>query len=330
MVEVENLKKFFPVHEGIIPRKVAEVRAVDGVSFDIARGETFGLVGESGSGKTTLAKAILRIIEPTDGSIIINGKDILNLNSSELREQRSNMQIVYQDPTSSLNPRKRVKDIIAKPMRVHGVGSANERIQKVENLLDQVGLPREYMYKYPGALSGGQKQRVNIARAIILNPNFVILDEPTSALDVSVQARIIKLLKNIQDEFNITYLFISHDLALVKNIADRIGVMYLGRMVETGSVEKVYHAPQHPYTRGLMSSISGVFNEEYEQKLPKVKIQGEIPDPREKPTGCAFRTRCPFAFEACKEEEPSFYDHGNGHRSKCYLHDKSINHDPEW
>lgn len=330
MVEIDGLKKYFPVNAGIIPRKIADVRAVDGVSFDIYRGETFGLVGESGCGKSTLAKAVLRIIEPTDGSVHIDGKDITSLEKKELREFRADMQIVYQDPTSSLNPRKRIKDIIAKPMRIHGVGTAEERHRKVEELLDRVGLPKEYLYKHPGELSGGQKQRVNIARAIILNPKFVILDEPTSALDVSVQARIIGLLEELQEEFNLTYLFISHDLSLIRNISDRIGVMYLGRIVEIGDAEEVYHSPQHPYTRGLISSVSTVSDEEDQHRVEKVSMQGEIPDPREKPTGCAFRTRCPFAFDTCEKKEPGFYELGRDHEVKCYLHDVDEPHAPEW
>lgn len=331
LVEVENLKKYYPVTEGILKRRTGWVKAVDGVSFSIPKGETFGLVGESGSGKTTCGKNMLRIEEPTGGKVRIDGTDIGTLSGKELKKFRKRMQIVYQDPASSLNPRKRIKDIIAEPLKIHDIGTADERIAKVEDMLETVDLPLDYMYKYPGALSGGQKQRVAIGRALMLNPDFVVLDEPTSALDVSVQARIVSLFKDLQDEFDLTYLFITHDLSLVKNVSDWIGVMYLGRLVELGRAEDVFHNPTHPYTRALLSAIPTIDEEDKKLKPPEVTLEGEIPDPRNKPDGCAFRTRCPEAFGPCSGEEPPLYEIEPNHYTRCYLYDDDHNPGgPEW
>lgn len=330
MVRVENLKKHFPIHEGILQRRTGEVRAVDGVSFSIEEGETFGLVGESGSGKTTTGRSMLRLTEPTGGTVDIDGQNVVDLSDPELKRFRQNMQIVHQDPTSSLNPRHRVKTIIEAPLKIHGYGNADERLERIEELLGMVDLPREFLYRYPGQLSGGQKQRVGIARAVALNPKFVVLDEPTSALDVSVQARIVKILEDIQEKYDITYLFITHDLSLLRNVADRIGVMYLGRLVETGDVDSVFETPEHPYSRALLSAISTVSEEDERAKPEKQNIEGEVPDPREKPSGCAFRSRCPYEFDACASEEPSMYDHGGDHASRCYLHDDRFKEGPEW
>jgi len=326
-VRAVDVKKHFPVREGILGGKTGEVRAVDGVSFSIPKGETFGLVGESGSGKTTLGKTLLHLHKPTAGSIEIGGQPLGDLSKAELREFRRNMQIVFQDPTSSLNPRKRVRQIITEPMRIHDIGTKQERIERAEKLLEIVGLPREYLYRFPTALSGGQKQRVGIARAVAVNPDFVVLDEPTSALDVSVQARIIDLFEDLQDRFDLTYLFITHDLSLVKNIADWIGVMYLGRLVEVGPTEAVFRTPQHPYTRALLSAIPTINEADKRLKPEKITLEGEIPDPREKPSGCAFRSRCPFEFPPCAGSEPEFYEIGENHYARCILHDTM--HEPE-
>ncbi|MDR9432012.1 MAG: ATP-binding cassette domain-containing protein, partial [Natronomonas sp.] len=252
------------------------------------------------------------------------------LSKDDLKRFRRNMQIVHQDPTSSLNPRHRVKSIVEAPLKIHGYGDAEERVERIEALLEMVDLPREFMYRYPGQLSGGQKQRVGIARAVALNPKFVVLDEPTSALDVSVQARIIDILENIQDEFGLTYLFITHDLSLLRNVADRIGVMYLGRLVEVGSVDAVYDTPQHPYTRALLSAISTVSEADERSKPERQELDGEVPDPREKPSGCAFRSRCPAAFDSCSEEEPPMYRLGDDQVARCYLHDNRFEEGPEW
>jgi len=330
MVRVENLKKHFPIHEGVLQRRTGEVRAVDGVSFSIEQGETFGLVGESGSGKTTTGRSLLRLTEPTGGTIEIDGQNVVDLSDEELKRFRRNMQIVHQDPTSSLNPRHRVKTIIEAPLKIHGYGSADERLDRIEELLEMVDLPREFLYRYPGQLSGGQKQRVGIARAVALNPKFVVLDEPTSALDVSVQARIVDILEDIQEEYNITYLFITHDLSLLRNVADRIGVMYLGRLVETGDVGSVFETPEHPYSRALLSAISTVSEADEQLKPEQQPIEGEIPDPREKPSGCAFRSRCPYAFDACSGDEPPMYELGDDHDSRCYLHDDQYQEEPSW
>ena len=330
MVNVENLKKYFPIHEGIMQKKTSEVRAVDGVSFSIAEGETFGLVGESGSGKTTTGRSMLRLTEPTGGTVEIDGQDVIDLSDGELKRFRRDMQIVHQDPTSSLNPRHRVKTIIEAPLKIHDYGDADERLDRIEELLEMVDLPREFMYRYPGQLSGGQKQRVGIARAVALNPKFVVLDEPTSALDVSVQARIIDILENIQNEYGITYLFITHDLSLLRNVADRIGVMYLGRLVEVGDVDSVFQTPQHPYSRALLSAISTISEADERAKPDRIHLEGEVPDPREKPSGCAFRSRCPYEFGACSEEEPPMYELGEDQVARCYLHDDRFEESPDW
>jgi len=330
MVQVEGLKKYFPIYEGVLRKRTGEVRAVDGVSFSIGKGQTFGLVGESGSGKTTMGRAMLRLTEPTAGTVKIDGQDIVDLSKDELKRFRRNIQIVHQDPTSSLNPRHRVKTIIEAPLKIHDYGDAEERIERIEELLDMVDLPREYMYRHPGQLSGGQKQRVGIARAVALNPKFVVLDEPTSALDVSVQARIVNILQRIQEEYGITYLFITHDLSLLRNVADRIGVMYLGRLVEVGDIDSVFQTPEHPYSRALLSAISAVSEADKRAKPEQQAIEGEIPDPREKPSGCAFRSRCPRAFNACSGEEPPMYELGDDQVARCYLHDERYQEEPDW
>lgn len=322
VVEVEGLKKHFPIRTGFLNRKTEKVRAVDGVDFEIPKGETFGLVGESGSGKTTVGRTILRLTEPTAGSIQIAGHDVPSLADSDIKAFRRDAQIVYQDPASSLNPRHRVKDIVEAPLKIHGIGTKQERNERVRKLLEMVDLPVDYLYKYPSALSGGQKQRVGIARAVVTNPKFVVLDEPTSALDVSVQARIVDILEDLQDEFGITYLFITHNLPLLKNVADHIGVMYLGRLVETGPAATVFDDPQHPYTKALLSSIPTITEEDARLTPDDVMAEGEVPDPREKPSGCAFRSRCPEEFGPCADEEPRMYQRGPNHQSRCFLHDE--------
>lgn len=331
LVHVENLEKHYPVTEGVLNRQTGAVRAVDGISFDIPRGDTFGLVGESGCGKTTTGKGLLRLTEPTAGTVEIDGTDILSLTRAELRQFRRTAQMVFQDPTSSLNPRKRVGNIIAEPLRIHGVGTEDERQERVSDLLEEVNLPSEYRYKYPSALSGGQKQRVGIARAIALNPDFLVLDEPTSALDVSVQARIVDLFDRLQAKYELTYLFISHDLSLIKNVADWIGVMYLGELVEVGPTETIFANPQHPYTRALLSVIPTISEEDAELKPPEVILEGEVPDPRNRPSGCGFRTRCPHKFEACEQVEPPLIEVEEDHLTRCLLHDGSYSVDrPPW
>jgi oligopeptide transport system ATP-binding protein len=320
-VTVRNLQKYFPVRAGVLQRTVADIRAVDDVSFAIPEGDTFGLVGESGCGKTTAGKSILRIEEPTAGDVIVDGTNVTELSRSELRSFRRKMQMVFQDPTSSLNPRKRVRSIITAPMEIHDIGTEASRRERVAELLEIVGLPQEYMYTYPNALSGGQKQRVGIARAVSLNPDFLVLDEPTSALDVSVQARIVDLFEDLQESFDLTYLFISHDLSLIRNVADWIGVMYLGKIVEIGRAEAVFREPQHPYTQALLSAIATLDPEDEAVKPERIRAEGEVPDPRNKPTGCDFRTRCPKEFGPCSTDDPPYYRVGPEHFATCYLHE---------
>lgn len=331
LLRVYDLHKHFPIYGGYLKREIERVRAVDGVDLAIPRGKTLGLVGESGCGKTTLGKTLLRIHEPTSGTIEFDGTDITELGTRQFKPIKRGMQLVFQDPASSINPRRRVKDVIKEPMAIHDWGTKAERRQRVDELLELVGMPQRHKHKFPGQLSGGQKQRIGIARAIALNPQFLVLDEPTSSLDVSVQARIVHLLDDIQDELDLTYLFISHDLSLVNNVADLIGVMYLGRIVEIGETSQVYGDPTHPYTRALVSAISPL-TEADRAILPEVKqAEGEIPDPREKPSGCAYRTRCPYAFEACDGEEPPLYDMDGERFGRCYLHDDSLRPDgPAW
>ena len=331
MVEVSHLKKHYPVSEGILGRSTTHVRAVEDVSFNIPEGDTFGLVGESGCGKTTAGKSLLRIIEPTDGSVIIDGQEVTDLSDGELKEFRQKMQMVFQDPSSSLNPRRTVANIIADPMKIHGIGTKDERTEKVRSLLDMVGLPADsFMTRYPASLSGGQKQRVGIARAVCLDPEFVVLDEPTSALDVSVQATIISLLERLQEDLDLTYLFISHDLSLVKNFSDWIGVMYLGRLVEVGRADEVFRQPRHPYTRALLSAIPTLSDADDALKPEEIILEGELPDLTEQLSGCSFRTRCPDAFEECAGRSPPFYQFGDDHYARCLLHDDDVGETADW
>jgi len=318
MVTVTDLKKHYEVG-GIL--KKDQVKAVDGITFSIPAGKTFGLVGESGSGKSTTGRCLLRVEEPTSGSIEIGGTDIGELSKKELRQFRRNVQIVYQDPGSSLNPRKKVKDIIKKPLHIHSIGTKEDRAEKVDELISEVGLLEEHKYKYPSELSGGQKQRVSIARALSVDPDLIVLDEPTSALDASVQARVLTLLGDLQDRMNITYFHITHNLSLIKEFADWIGIMYLGKLVEVGRAESLFSNPQHPYTRALLSSIPTIRKADRKLKPKRITLEGEIPDPGNVPSGCAFRTRCPNASEECSEVDPGFYEIASDHYSRCLLNE---------
>ncbi|MEI3613578.1 ABC transporter ATP-binding protein [Pseudogracilibacillus sp. SO30301A] len=318
ILEVNGLKTYFPIYKGILKRKVGEVKAVDDISLTVKEGETVAVVGESGSGKTTLAKTVMKFIEQTDGEVFFEGTNIKDINGSKLKELRKDMQMVHQDPSSSLNPRKRIRQILLEPLIIHKIGTPKEREERVRELINIVELPEEFLERYPHSLSGGQKQRIGIARALALEPKFILLDEPTSALDVSVQARIIKLLKKLQKEFNLTYFFITHDLSLVRNIADRVLVMYLGTVMEQGDVETLYSNPQHPYTQSLFSSIPVVEEKEREMLPIKIPLKGEIPSPSNVPTGCKFRTRCPFAEDKCKER-PHLEQKENGIYASCHF-----------
>jgi len=319
LIKAVGVKKYFPITKGLLRRKVSEVRAVDDVSLSILRGSTYALVGESGSGKTTLGKTLCRIYTPTEGDIEFKGKSIGRLPESHLKPVRRLVQMVFQDPTSSLNPRRRVKEILEDPLVIHGVGNRKVRINRVRELLDLVELPSEFLYRYPSNLSGGQKQRVGIARALALEPEFIVLDEPTAALDVSVQAKIIALLKRLQRELGLTYLFITHNLSLVRNIADVVAVMYLGRIVEVASAGELYQNAVHPYTRALLSSIPVVDEAEREFIPKKVSLRGEIPSPANAPPGCSFHPRCASRMTVCSSEVPAFRPVKRGHLVACHV-----------
>ncbi len=318
LVEITDLKKYFAADHGQL------VRAVDGVSFAIARGETLGLVGESGCGKTTVGRCLLRLIEPTSGTISFEGKDLLALSRRELRAMRRRMQIVFQDPYSSLNPRMKVGDIIAEPLIVHGVSkSKNDRRERTAELLRVVGLEADYAGRYPHQFSGGQRQRIGIARALALNPDFIVADEPVSALDVSVQAQVVNLLQDLQEQFGLTYLFISHGLAVVKHISTRVGVMYLGKLVELAPAGEIYRRPLHPYTQALLAAIP---NPDPEARAAKQahKLGGDVPTPLNPPAGCRFHTRCPHAMERCRREEPPLVEVEPGHFAACFLNEAGV------
>lgn len=320
LLKVENLKKYFPIKSGIFNKTVGHVKAVDDISFSIRQGETFGIVGESGSGKTTLGRTILRLLDPTEGQIIFNGKDMSQLKQAELRRTRKDMQMVFQDPYSSLNPRMRVEELIEEPMIIHSDDSHEVRKKRVKKLLDTVGLPSDAAKKYPHEFSGGQRQRIGIARALAINPKLIIADEPVSALDVSVQSQVLNLLSDLQEEFNLTYLFIAHDLSVVKHISDRIGVMYLGKMMELGPKDSLYEKPLHPYTEALFSAIP---IPDPDLKKERIILEGDIPSPSNPPTGCVFRTRCPYAFDKCSIETPVQRESENGHLVACHLYSES-------
>ncbi len=313
LVEVKNLTKHFPAaHKQV-------VRAVDDVSFVIQRGETLGLVGESGCGKTTVGRCLLRLIEPSAGEIRFDGRNLTEINRTELRGLRRKMQIIFQDPYSSLNPRMKVGQIIAEPLIVHNVGSKAEQRERVAELLRVVGLDPDYANRYPHQFSGGQRQRIGIARALALNPDFIVADEPVSALDVSVQAQVVNLLQDLQAQFGLTYLFISHGLAVVKHISSRVGVMYLGKLVELALADDIYAEPLHPYTQALSAAIPSPMPQAVKRAVKK--LGGDPPTPLNPPSGCRFHTRCPYMMERCKIEEPKLAEITPGHWAACHLHD---------
>ncbi len=321
LLKVENLKKYFPVKKSFIEelftREKRFLRAVDGVSFEIARGETLGLVGESGSGKTTVGRLVLRLLDPTEGRIFFDGEDITSLSGEELRRKRRNFQVVFQDPMASLNPHMKIGEAIRHPLVIHGIGTEKEQKRKVLEMLDRMGLvpPESFYEKYPHELSGGQRQRAVIARALILRPKFVVADEAVAMLDVSVRAKLLELMIELKREFNLTYLFITHDLATAKYICDRIAVMYLGKLVEIGDLKSIYTSPRHPYTKALLSAVP--FPD------PKVKWDrflppGEVPNPIDPPSGCRFHPRCPLASQECSKKEPELREIEPGHWVACH------------
>ena len=316
ILEVRNLRKTFPLKKTLTGKVTQELIAVDDVSFSLKAGETLGIVGESGCGKTTLGRAILKLHQPTSGRIIFEGQDITDYNSKQMREIRKKMQIIFQDPYSSLPPRDTVGGILSEPVEVHNIVPKNEVKDYVLDLMDKCGLRDYYFERYPHEFSGGQRQRICIARALSVNPKLVICDEPVSALDVSIQAQIINLLKKLQKDLGLTYVFISHDLSVVKYISDKIGVMYLGNMVEFGTKEDIFSKPLHPYTQALFSAIP---HPDPDVKMNRIILKGDIPSPANPPKGCRFHTRCPHAMEICAVEAPEYKDYGNGHCAACHL-----------
>ena len=318
LLEVSNLVKHFPIKTGVIvDREVGRVQAVDDVSFSVAPGETLGLVGESGCGKSTLSRTILQLIEPTSGSVRFEGSEITGLSRRELRPLRRQMQMIFQDPYASLNPRKRVGQIVGEPLDLHGVASGAELRKQVQELLERVGLAPEHFTRFPHEFSGGQRQRIGIARALALRPRLIIADEPVSALDVSIQAQIINLLEDLQDEFNLTYVFVAHDLGVVRHVSDRIAVMYLGKIVEIGPADQVYSKPVHPYTEALLSAVPIPDPRANAARAERI-LEGDVPSPANPPQACRFHTRCPYATEICSEVEPELVNHARDQLAACH------------
>ncbi len=317
ILKIEGLKKWFPITGGVFSRVIGWVKAVDGVSFAVKKGETLGVVGESGCGKTTTGRTILRLIEPTEGKAIFEGVDIFSLNKTELRKIRRDIQIIFQDPYASLNPRMTVGDIVGEALDIHKlVKTKKEREEKISELLDVVGLLPQHMRRYPHEFSGGQRQRIGIARALAVQPKFIVADEPVSALDVSIQAQVINLLEDLQEKFKLTYLFIAHDLSVVRHISTRVAVMYLGKLVELAETEELFEHPAHPYTEALLSAVP---IPDPEIKKQRIILEGDVPSPVNPPSGCRFHTRCRYAKPICKEKEPELRDLGGGHYVACHF-----------
>jgi oligopeptide transport system ATP-binding protein len=317
LLQVKGLKKYFPITGGVFGKKVGEVKAVDDVTFTVYKGETLGIVGESGCGKSTTGRMLLRLIEPTAGSIVFEGKEVTTLPKAELRKMRPDMQMIFQDPFASLNPRHTVEKILEEPLIVHGIGSKEERKKRVREMLEVVGLGQYHAKRYPHQFSGGQRQRIGIARALMTNPKLIIADEPVSALDVSIQAQVLNLLEDLQKEFGLTYIFIAHDLGVVRHISDRVGVMYLGRLVELADSDQLYQSPKHPYTQALLSAVP-IPDPEY--KRERQLLSGDLPNPANPPQGCAFHTRCSACMDICKQKRPEMKEVEKGHYVACHLY----------
>lgn len=318
ILEVKNLKKYFPIRKGFFGNKLINVKAVDDVSFNIKRGETLGLVGESGCGKSTLGRTIIRLYDVTGGEVIFDGAELSTITQQDMLPIRRNIQMIFQDPYASLNSRMTVADIIGEPLDIHNLGNGKQRQEMIYDLLNQVGLSRKHASRYPHEFSGGQRQRIGIARALAVKPKFVICDEPVSALDVSVQAQVINMLEDFQDQYGLSYLFIAHDLAMVKHISDNIGVMYLGKLVEITTSDELYKRPAHPYTKALLESIP--IPDPLKAGMCKATLKGEIPSPISPPSGCSFRTRCPNVMDICKREVPVLKEIAPNHKCACHLY----------
>ena len=322
LVAVHGLKKHFPIHKGLFSRVSGQVYAVDGVSFEIRRGETLGLVGESGCGKSTVGRTLLKLLEPTEGKIVVHGRDITGLDRDQMLPYRRQMQMIYQDPYASLNPRMSAGEIVGEPLVIHGIGDAKERRERVAGLFDRVGLRPELTSAYPHEFSGGQRQRIGIARALALNPELIVGDEPVSALDVSIQAQIINLLMDLQDEFKLSYLFVAHDLAVVEHISDRVAVMYLGRIVELTDKTSLFEMPLHPYAEALLAAVP--IPKARAKGRKRVILTGDVPSPINPPSGCHFHTRCAYAMARCRSEAPVLREATPGHWAACHLHDGGV------
>ena len=320
LLDVRGLQMHFPVSKGVIfQSKVGEIKAVDGVSFQIMRGETLGLVGESGCGKTTIGRCILQLLRPTGGEVRFRGEDLTQLSGKEMRPLRKELQVIFQDPYGSLNPRMTVGSIVEEPLIIHKIGDRNERKNRVQELFEVVGLNPNMMDRYPYEFSGGQRQRIGIARALAVNPTFIVCDEPVSALDVSIQAQVINLLRSLQERFDLTYLFIAHDLSVVRHISDRVAVMYLGKIVEITGRDELYRDPKHPYTRALLSAVP-IPDPVVEASRERIILTGDVPSPIDPPKGCSFHPRCPFAMDVCREITPVLKPTTQGHSVACHLY----------
>lgn len=322
LLEVKGLYKYFPLHAGLLSRHIADVKAVDGVDFSIAPGETLGLVGESGSGKTTIGRLILRLLTATKGEIYFEGRNVLTLDRHDVRRLRRQMQIIFQDPFASLNPRMSVGEIVGEPLRIHHLATGKAVAERVKELLLLVGLRPYHVNRYPHEFSGGQRQRIGIARALAVDPKFIVCDEPVSALDVSIQAQVINLLEDLQQKFGLTYLFIAHDLSVVRHISTRVAVMYVGKIVELAGRDDLYNYPLHPYTQALLSAIP-IPDPSANARAKRIVLTGDIPSPVNPPSGCRFHTRCPVAFARCSVEEPAFKPYRNGHWAACHWVDEN-------
>jgi len=323
LVHVDDLVMHFPIYRGVVRRQVGAVHAVDGVSFDIKRGETLGLVGESGCGKSTTGRTILQLYRPTSGDVVFDGVDLVNLKGEDLRKMRRKMQMIFQDPYASLNPRMTVADIVGEPLMVHNVANAREIKERVSNLLELVKLNPSFADRYPHEFSGGQRQRIGVARALALQPSFIICDEPISALDVSIQAQVVNLLEELQEQFNLTYLFIAHDLSMVRHISNRVAVMYLGILAEIAERDELYINPLHPYTQALLSAVP-IPDPVADAKRQRIILEGDVPSPVNPPSGCRFRTRCPIADTICAEERPVFRELSPGHFVACHFAERFL------